>query len=920
MIMQLSFSLLAISTVIAGAISFEPPQGLNAYLAAHPISVTSVNETRQDSTLREQSPVSPVPLNRCPVSCAAAGTNSSSWTVYHDLNHLSLCNESMLVDFALYNPVDDEDTHLSLHACTSASEISKAKRGAQKACPSPENPSRVNSTLQLGWSGSNVPGKTENGISAVQQLQSYVQAEDSCNEEIAFAYSGDAVVGLYAGSEINGQDITGALIEQFLSYVQSNSISGTLAAQLCASTGNYSAKYAFGLILNTNADWASVQQAVRMWRDADCITKFDEEKSWHAINYLAPSPGLSGSTSKSTILNSPTPYANGTCATYKVVSGDICATIAATYDITAADIENYNNNTWGWMGCSDLQLGQYICLSSGYPPMPANVPNAVCGPQMNNTPILPPGTDFSTVNESPLNACCDIWGQCGTTGEFCTVSNSSTGAPGTAAKGQNGCISNCGTDIVYSDPPAEFIRVGYFEGYNWQRPCLSGSILSVNTSAYTHIHLAFATLNSDFSVNITSLASNFDLFASLSGVKKIISFGGWEFSTSSGSYEIFREAVQGGNRQTFINNVINLIDEYNLDGVDFDWEYPGEPDIPGIPPSSAVDAFNFYVFLADLHAAMGSNTTKSVSMTAPASFWYLQNLAIEAISEVVDYIVFMTYDLHGQWDYGAAFSDPGCPAGNCLRSDVNLTETINALSMITKAGVPSNKVVVGVTSYGRSFQMTTPGCYTEMCTYTGPDSGAIAGSCTQTAGYLGGGEIDAIVSENTSQILQYVDDSFSNILVYDNDQWVSYMDADNKETRTELYQSLNFAGTADWAVDLQSNGTTYYVEPGSHDGSGVVYVDPSIWTDPTPIVECIPPCSLVMPPLTLPTTTTVSIPATSVLVTVSTPTSVTTTWGSTTTVLAAYSPMTIGTVVDIPPCTFICYFHVLYTTLLTLNI
>jgi chitinase len=66
-------------------------------------------------------------------------------------------------------------------------------------------------------------------------------------------------------------------------------------------------------------------------------------------------------------------------------------------------------------------------------------------------------------------------------------------------------------------------------------------------------------------------------------------------------------------------------------------------------------------------------------------------------------------------------ASPGCSSGNCLRSHVNWTETLSAFSMITKAGVPTTKVMVGMALYGRSFEMTTAGCYTDMCTYTGPD-------------------------------------------------------------------------------------------------------------------------------------------------------------------------------------------------------
>lgn len=44
-------------------------------------------------------------------------------------------------------------------------------------------------------------------------------------------------------------------------------------------------------------------------------------------------------------------------------------------------------------------------------------------------------------------------------------------------------------------------------------------------------------------------------------------------------------------------------------------------------------------------------------------------------------------------------------------------------------------------------------------------------------------------------------------------------------------------------------------------GSGYVYIDPSIWTDPNPQVHCEPPCILVLPPLQLSSATTITFPA-----------------------------------------------------------
>ena len=178
----------------------------------------------------------------------------------------------------------------------------------------------------------------------------------------------------------------------------------------------------------------------------------------------------------------------------------------------------------------------------------------------------------------------------------------------------------------------------------------------------------------------------------------------------------------------------------------------------------------------------------------------------------VDYIIYMTYDLHGQWDHGNPWTSPGCPTGKCLRSHINLTETFNALTLITKAGAPSNKVVVGVTSYGRSFRMSEAGCTSPMCTFTGSAavSNAAPGMCTDMAGYIANAEIlDIIARGNVLTEMGNLDQ----IIVYDDYEWVAFMSDDQKAAREIIYTLYNFAGSSDWPVDLQSfDGDNFYGE------------------------------------------------------------------------------------------------------------
>lgn len=155
---------------------------------------------------------------------------------------------------------------------------------------------------------------------------------------------------------------------------------------------------------------------------------------------------------------------------------------------------------------------------------------------------------------------------------------------------------------------------------------------------------------------------------------------------------------------------------------------------------------------------------------------------------------------------------PSCTGGNCLRSHVNKTETLNALVMLTKAGVQSSQIMVGVSSYGRSFRMQDENCSGPFCTFAGGrgQSQAYKGRCTGTGGYIANAELNEIIGNHGgfSIVKSFVDStSNSNILMYGNPgavDWVAYMDGDTKADRVNWIKQQNFGGFSDWAIDLES--------------------------------------------------------------------------------------------------------------------
>lgn len=367
---------------------------------------------------------------------------------------------------------------------------------------------------------------------------------------------------------------------------------------------------------------------------------------------------------------SPSAYDNGTCFTYHVQSGDSCFDLASEYSLTTDEIESYNNATWAWFGCNNLQAGQSMCLSTGNPPYPLSIANAECGPQVPNT--LFTSDDSSTwaeLNACPLNACCDAYGQCGTTPQYCSGYNeTSTNPPGT-----DNCISNCGSTITnWAVPPSSYSKVGYYEASSVNRSCLQMDPLSIDTSQWSHINFAFGNIESDFSININGMEDQFEHFLELSNVKRLISFGGWDFSTGPDTYMIFRNGVKSANRATFAKNVAAFVEETGLDGVDFDWEYPSEPDIEGIPAGSDDEADNYLEFLTEVKDALPDGLL--LSMTLPSSYWYLKPFPVSNMSDVVDFFNYMVKYVLTTLNFWKAYTDRHM---TCMALGMTRTRTLN---------------------------------------------------------------------------------------------------------------------------------------------------------------------------------------------------------------------------------------------------
>jgi chitinase len=327
---------------------------------------------------------------------------------------------------------------------------------------------------------------------------------------------------------------------------------------------------------------------------------------------------------------------------------------------------------------------------------------------------------------------------------------------------------------------------------------------SIPASAYTHLNYAFAFINpQSFTIapmNDTD-AGLYKRFTSLKdtnpGLQTWITIGGWSMNDpDQPTCTAFSALVASGSAQdNFIPSLLSFMSTFGFDGVDVDWDYPVALERCG----NVADFVNYVSFITRLRNALGSAGHKyGLSITLPASYWYMQNYDIVALSQQIDFFNLMTYDLHGFWD-----STEGS-AGRHVQAHTNLTEIEETLDLLWRNNIDPGMVNLGLASYGRTFTLTDPACATPGCKF---NAGGNPGPCTANAGWLSFAEIQQVLATSgATAVLDQV--AAVKYAEYDINQWVSFDDADTFKLKVDYANLKCLGGTMMWAVSMDSSSST----------------------------------------------------------------------------------------------------------------
>ncbi len=217
-----------------------------------------------------------------------------------------------------------------------------------------------------------------------------------------------------------------------------------------------------------------------------------------------------------------------------------------------------------------------------------------------------------------------------------------------------------------------------------------------NTGQLTHIIYSF--LHLDGNQLSFSSAKDKQALQRLVALKKqhpqlkvLLALGGWGGCETCS--DIFNNA---DNRKAFAQSTLAIIEEYQADGIDLDWEYPTVPGYPG-HKYAAYDRVNFTSLIEELRNAFGSRYELSF---AAGGFDSFLEAAVDwdAIMPLLDNVNLMSYDIVN----GAT---PHTGHHTALYSTPQQKDsTDNAVQFLLRKGVAPEKIVIGAAFYARVWE------------------------------------------------------------------------------------------------------------------------------------------------------------------------------------------------------------------------
>jgi chitinase len=227
--------------------------------------------------------------------------------------------------------------------------------------------------------------------------------------------------------------------------------------------------------------------------------------------------------------------------------------------------------------------------------------------------------------------------------------------------------------LIISVSPSHVSTAGSFKiiGYltSW-----SGTVAEMQLNKLTHVNYAFVLPNADGSLKPLENPAKLNQLvtaAHANGVKVLISVGGWNDGNDS-AFETLAASPAG--RTNFTNSMIAMVNQYNLDGVDIDWEYPDPDNSNPDNPQPGSSAHNYYLLMSELSDAM-HNRGKLLTAAVVSLGW--------AVFSKVDFLNLMAYDggngsTHSPYQYA-----------------------VDSINFWRGRGLPAAKTVLGVPFYGR---------------------------------------------------------------------------------------------------------------------------------------------------------------------------------------------------------------------------